>query len=388
MCFDYQLSCKRRNRQRFALRRSFTLVEMLGAVVILGMLAAIAMGALQKVREEARRTKTRATVDKISRVIMAKYNSYRTRRVPCDVVAIATALYGPDSTTGQLEAKSIARVRLNALRELMRLEMPDRLTDVTNYPTSPRMNDKAVMLSLGLTSNPYYLAALPDATRNYQMAFRTGFANSGNKSAIIASHADAKCLYLIVTSDPEAAAQFREDEIAIVDTSGMSVFVDGWGNPIHFLRWPAGFVYEPNADPNKTLLGDSDIQTRARAADSTADHVVYVAPDPFDPWRVTVTYNSTGGYALYPLVYSAGPDGRDMTTSAGVRYTDGTDINIGKTGSSTYKYTLTTTKDLDPYVLDGSNPTPMLIGRPINNDSATATPRHYDNIHNHRLEHR
>jgi len=174
-----------------------------------------------------------------------------------------------------------------------------------------------------------------------------------------------------VLSDPEAASQFREDELSRIDTSNMPVFIDGWGNPIHFLRWPVGFVPD--------LLGDSDIQTRARNPDGRS----FVAPDPFDPMKIALSNGGTeiAGYAIYPLVYSAGPDGREEVSN-GVRFTDGTDINVGKSGSSTFAYSLNN-NNLDPYDPGSSG---YLIGQPMNSKDLSLTPRHYDNIHNHRLE--
>lgn len=371
MSTPWRFSRERRGSGPIAQRPSFTLVEMLGAIVILGILAGIALGALQKVQEEARRARTVATVNKISRVIMAKYEAYGTRRVPCDVATLANTLYGNNPP----KADDIARVRLNALRELMRLEMPDRWSDVTRNPSSPQVNDSSVMLSV---MGGYYLKALPDASRRYQAALRTGFVAAGNNQSIVTSNADAKCLYLIVTNDPESAAQFREDEIRRIDTSAMPVFVDGWGNPIHFLRWPAGFVSEPSAN----LFGDSNIQTRALNLDGS-----FVNPDPFDPLGVSKRYAVGGeiaGYALYPLVFSAGSDGKPATTATGISYTDGTDINVGHTASqATHTYVLNANQDLDPYAKDGTG---YLIGTPLNDANATYTPRHYDNIHNHRIE--
>ena len=43
---------------------------------------------------------------------------------------------------------------------------------------------------------------------------------------------------------PEAMSQFGENEIADLDGDGWPVFVDGWGNPIMFLRWAPGFSSE------------------------------------------------------------------------------------------------------------------------------------------------
>ncbi len=104
------------------------------------------------------------------------------------------------------------------------------------------------------------------------------------------NHEPAKCLYLwVTTAMPESKALFRGEEIA-TDADGWQYFVDGWGNPIGFLRWAPG------------ASAWSDIQM----ADPVNHH------DPFDPM---LTQNGSGSYAatayqfpnpayqLYPLIF-------------------------------------------------------------------------------------
>ncbi len=64
---------------------------------------------------------------------------------------------------------------------------------------------------------------------------------NANKPAATSDHQQAKCLYLwVITAMPEAKALFRGEEIADVDKDGWKCFVNGWGNPIGFLRWAPG----------------------------------------------------------------------------------------------------------------------------------------------------
>ncbi len=62
-------------------RRGFTLVELLIAIVIIGILASIILFALASVTKSAKRDKTLSTISKLNSLVMAKYESYRTRRV-------------------------------------------------------------------------------------------------------------------------------------------------------------------------------------------------------------------------------------------------------------------------------------------------------------------
>ncbi len=236
-------------------KRAFTLVELLVVVVVIGILAGMVLGALQAARETARIAKTRATIAKLHNVIMGMYESYRVRRVP-----IYTAGMAP---------KAAAVARLYALCDIMRMEMPERMTDITNLP----IPTNASIGLIGLPSRP----ALSQAYLNHL------------NGKTLANNAPAECLYMIVTIGCRARGKFSENEIGDTDGNGFQEFVDGWGHPISFLRWAPGYV-------------DSDIQWNYVAGGTsvpvTTDH------DPFDPLGV-----DTSAWRLVPLIYSAGPDG-------------------------------------------------------------------------------
>jgi prepilin-type N-terminal cleavage/methylation domain-containing protein len=235
-----------------ATRHGFTLVELLVVVVVIGILAGLVLGALQAARETARVAKTRATITKLHNIIMGMYESYRTRRVPINTVGMNPNLAAP--------------ARLYALRDLMRMEMPERFTDIT-YP-------------------PIYLTSPPALSQAYSNRLKSATSSD-------LTNGPAECLYMIVTIGCRARGQFNENEIADTNNNGLPEFVDGWGHPIFFLRWAPGFM-------------DSDIQSNYVAGGmsgpngpATTDH------DPFDPMQV-----DSNAWRLVPLIYSAGPDGQ------------------------------------------------------------------------------
>lgn len=228
-------------------RRAFTLIELLVTIVIMLILASMVLFALANAQTTAKDAKTRATISKINTFIMAKYESYATRRVPIKVAA----------NTGPRDA---ALLRLNALRELMRLEMPDRHVDITDAPT---------------------IVTKPSISNAYFRRF-----NSSSKDV---QYESAECLYLIIAfglEDQEALASFSESEIGDTDGDGLKEFIDGWGKPIAFLRWA----------PKLPSLVQYP-QGPAVIPDATVHH------DPFD-----IMQRQDGAFAIYPLIYSAGPD--------------------------------------------------------------------------------
>lgn len=298
--------------------RGFTLTELLVVVVILGMLAALVLGALQAGRESAREARTKATIAKLHNIIMAQYESYRTRRVPVN-------------TTGMTPPQAAA-ARLAMLRAIMRLEMPERWTDVVFDPQNPLANNP----SLGRpqpnpASVPGGMVPWPGVAQRYYRTYVRQFQQANGDFQVINENAPAECLYLIVSASPDALAQFHENEIGDTDGDGLMEFLDGWGNPIFFLRWAPGFN-NSDLQPNVPPL------TPADAAKN--EH------DPFDPRRV-----DPAAWRLVPLIYSAGPDGQYHVAfdSTGSAYTWNNDTYTQTFGAAT-----------------GSG--------------------FYDNIHNHRIE--
>ena len=281
--------------------KAFTLVELLVVVTIIAILAAMAYGGLSMAQGKARRDATRATIHKIDGVLQDTYQAAIDRRVPlssADLSAIALTNGWPDTLASR------RLVLTNARRDMARLELPDRWSDV-----------------LG---GPLVLRSVP--SRSAQYRYRHDRAVSeGATPEQIAANGEAELLYLIVMQGRGTALNIRDNEFGDVDGDGLREFLDGWGRPIRFLRWPAGFMPAGTAEAN-----------------------------------------------LRPLIYSAGPDGI-------------LDINIGKSGSATYAYKLID-GDLDPYQLDG-NSTPHAIGEPLDGTDPWGKPpnghlEHHDNLHN------
>jgi prepilin-type N-terminal cleavage/methylation domain-containing protein len=247
-------------------KKGFTLVELLVVVVVIGILAGLVMSGLQAARETAKAAKTRATIAKLHNIIMGMYESYRTRRVPIN--------------TFGLSPQTAALARLLLLRDIMRLEMPERMTDISNPPVYFSSSNSTLpsAYSICLPTRP----ALSQAYLNHL----NGVTLKGNTPA--------ELLYMIVTIGCRARGQFSENEIANDSVDGIPEFIDGWGHPIYFLRWAPGFI-------------DSDIQNQNYVAPAAGSPCTLASTDhdPFDPMRV-----DQFAWRLIPLIYSAGPDGK------------------------------------------------------------------------------
>jgi prepilin-type N-terminal cleavage/methylation domain-containing protein len=329
----------------------FTLIEVLVVITIIGIVASMGIGALFQAQEVARRSRTKGLIARLHTQISSRWDSYRTRRLPIDFYdpstggSIAKASGGvntffdpstpgvPRRVSGTI-ASGVAGLKLAALRELMRMELPDRYSDLLFSPsTAIWANSQSAMLGnlsayTGASNqllptfpawrmaylrrvraaNPNVVAAATSMDIIYNGAPTTTGVNS---TPLAATNQSAECLYLIMTTgfgDENSDGQtWHTRDVADTDNDGMPEFIDGWGTPIEWIRWPAGFVSE--LQPVNPLTGQHDPMAN---------------PDPFDPRGVDrVAYDpgqpqlTPRGYALFPLIMSAGRDGSGRNDARG-----------------------------------------------------------------------
>ncbi len=153
----------------------------------------------------------------------------------------------------------------------MRMELPDRITDVTDPPR---------VLQDPVTQKPM------------RPALSRAYLRRANKTNWTVQYQQSECLYLILSQMREgdfSALEFiSENELGDLDGDGMPEILDAWGEPIRWMRWAPGFL-SPLQDPiNRKGIDDFDpAQVDSRYGDSDPTN---------DP------------YALRPLIISAGPD--------------------------------------------------------------------------------
>jgi prepilin-type N-terminal cleavage/methylation domain-containing protein len=291
-------------------RRGFTLIELLGAIAIIGIMTGMVMFTLAGAQEDAKRAKTRTTIEKLNAVILQKFEEFRYRTIKLPIPQSYTQRnFGMGATVLRIEAapllkpRSVATIRTVVLKDYMRMELPDKQSDLTYTPTTLTNIELSnnVMVTLddfggrycprdyNVLRNYFNLEPIPEPVTGAP-ALST-VALSGTRPTWTDTFESAECLYAIVAnsfvSGATALEGFHASEIGDVDGDSYPEFVDAWGFPIRFIRWPAGHDSQLNLSYKST-------------------------PDAFDPHRTNGAWSNAGltqkPWTLIPLIVSAGPD--------------------------------------------------------------------------------
>jgi prepilin-type N-terminal cleavage/methylation domain-containing protein len=330
----------------FPRRPAFTLTELMIVISIMAILAGLGAAAMTGATNLAREHRAGTMITKIDQLIMERYEGYRTRTVPVKIAA-------------GTPPRIVAMIRLNAIRDLMRMELPDRKSDVVDYsPGNPPASSCDCDPRAPVPSVNNFVLYMGQASlqKAYQKIGQRALGNNW-PGGWTEQHQGSECLFLILSTmrdgDKNALDYFDATEIGDTDGDGMNEILDGWGTPIQFIRWPAGYAENPGPDGQWGKAGFDDdgdgiidniteagwiaapsapasddftpVQNTLMTSPRTIQTKNYLrAPDPFDPVKVhaidplnptiaatspTLFGNSyTPGYNLHPLIVSAGPD--------------------------------------------------------------------------------
>ncbi len=305
-------------------RHGFTLVELLVVISIIGFISGMFLVAFRGASQEASTQKTRTTIQKISEVLNARMDEYINFPIS---LRIASGILPPNvvswdtSTNGETVVLLRERARLLVLRDLIRMEMPDHPDDLkyttfwrsiltgqalTQYPENlPRGVSTGLGTNVPLAT-PGYLVSAPVTSRVKALITRLIDPKQPSKprDKWDELYANEELLFLIVEGSElngsSAIELFGKSEVADTDNDGLNEFVDAFGKPIRWIRWPAGFSGASKFYPD--MLDPSLV---------TSDGRLVVNSEPLDRlgtdpgWKTSAQKPGTG---LSPLVISAGVD--------------------------------------------------------------------------------
>lgn len=401
--------------------RGFTLVELMMVIAIIAILSSLFLGALDQAEQTAKVARTASLVQKLHNMIMARWDNYRAVRLPINVDARVGDNFANAGNEQQSRFRQdVARRRMLAIRELVRMEVPDRYDDLMFTPEVLRspQNGTPIRPFLWSAYQRRMLAAKAanQISKDEELPEFIGRISVDNQSA--------ECLYLVMTVGVENTAtsveHFNSSDFGDTDRDGMPEFIDAWGRPIHFLRWAPGFVSpaqplysyqtsDPRAsvfhgtqprDPRNSNLIISRWKIQIdRATDTSVspakvyDKLLIIdQDDPFNPMRVGPVADTVPGqgwlrssrwrpgdpapehgFILMPLIYSNGPDAQ-----SGI---DHCYANFGYKIKQSPTESLGAVSQSDPYNLYQVPGTEGMRYRGVSLDDG----RIFDNIHNQQV---
>lgn len=314
-------------------RRCFTLVELLIVVAVIGIMAGMILYTLAGAQRDSLVARTQGTIKKLNEIVLARWEEYRYRAAKInlssdDLARIETGTYAGQVPVSPREG---AKARLSVLRDLMRMEMPDQYEDIL-YP--PAIYP---IVKFNGAINPPVSRNVPGQYNNLRQ--RYGLAQVLNPYSgpviVIGSIAStnaydsAELLYEIVASSTynggNGLEYFRPTEIGDVDSDGHPEFIDAWGTPICFIRWPAGYG-QPSRTARATALANGNPLPAMRPADAIFNDTT--VRDPLDPLLADPrNTTATPPWMLVPLIVSAGGDREfNLQLNTGVVYATTTTV--------------------------------------------------------------
>ncbi len=234
-----------------SLRRSgFTLIELLSVIAIITILAALSVGAYFRVRVSQQEHATEVTLTKIQSELDSQMRAlfdqckddFRNNTIPAGV----TNLAGESGVTNRRSLVIWTKLR-------MKWDFPQSFWEAQSWPATLAQNGSIAMPgSAPLYMKPAYQRAL--VANNGQPFVAAPPAASPSLANTIRQHQEsAVMLYLALTQGRRGNTAFNPNEhigpqaiaqITLNDANGnpgtFNVFVDSWGNPISFIRWPFG----------------------------------------------------------------------------------------------------------------------------------------------------
>ena len=251
-------NCKTPTNRR---RTGFTLVELMVVITIIALLASLTLMAMFGAQELARGNKTQSMIAKLNEAIMPMYERYRDRTVPVNgsagigqvppVVmhrgwAAQYTAYDSNPAVSQadrnrVKQRILARAILDARRELMRVELPDRWTDIGGLDNTGAIVPTPIVSGIprpGLANS--YFFQFTSAISKAQST--VGSTDRNEWMPVVLANQHAETLYMIISMlHDDGTELFSAGDANDVEGDGAKEFVDGWGRPISWLRWPVGY---------------------------------------------------------------------------------------------------------------------------------------------------
>jgi prepilin-type N-terminal cleavage/methylation domain-containing protein len=286
-------------------RSGFTLIELLMVVTIIGFLATMTVVVMSGITVQAEEEATKTTVLKVTRLLEQRIEAFdrafkgsRRDQYVKGTIGLLKAINGRFEYYDKHPDEAPPAILLLARKAGFRFEFPQRVAELNigggATPAAPGLSAAVTDSTYGLPFVLYQKSAYPIATQQLidegtatptrtEVNTRVSANWDVHQTHETASHASdsvhgtesSELLYFTLTqsgtfgSSPVDADQFTSSEVIDTDEDGFPEFVDAWGHPLRFYRWPTR-LFDPTA-PNP-FRPDFDVVDDNTEVDPTPDN--------------------------------------------------------------------------------------------------------------------
>ena len=285
-------------------RDGFTLIELLMVVTIIGFLATMTVVVMSGITVQAEEEATNTTILKVSRLLEQRIEAFdrafkgsRRDQYVRGTVGLLKAIDGRFDYYDTHPDEAPPAILLLARKAGFRFEVPQRMVELNvgggATPAASGLTAAVTDAVNGLPFELYRKSAYPIATQQLidegtatptRMQVNSRVSANWNVHQTYEAQArvsedvhgteSSELLYFMLTqsgtfgSSSVDADQFTPNEIADTDEDGFLEFVDAWGHPLRFYRWPTR-LFDPTA-PNP-FRPDFDVVDDNTEVDPTPD---------------------------------------------------------------------------------------------------------------------
>jgi prepilin-type N-terminal cleavage/methylation domain-containing protein len=268
-------------------RHGFTLVELMIVVAIIAVLMGLSLSVMSGLTSQAEQEATNATIRKIDALLLQRMEAFnrafKDARLDAAVGVVSATLANQKIFGVRDEVKEIL-----AKKRAMRFEFPQRFEE-RNYEEGPSLvtgtNPDPQVISDDLPNSLLHAIALPNARQRFADMGRTGM----NDTEIMQDPEDStqgvipwfrnnhrpetessELLYFALTAStsygvpPVDTDYFTNREVADTDGDGLPEFIDAWGRPLRYYRWPTRLIDITAPNPFLPNLANQSDNTDTR----------------------------------------------------------------------------------------------------------------------------
>lgn len=280
------------------LRRGFTLLELLVVIAIIGILASLTISVMNGVTDQALREATKATVQKVNGLLQQRIESFdrsftgerREQAIKNVRNVLETAIIAAQGNPFLLSENETA-MSILAKKLEFRFQFPQRVQDRLGAPYSrdPQATGTGSLVALPpggvpLPQSLYEEILFPVARAELLEEQVVTLPLDASERNLIDARVSQKwtnhdrdtesseLLYFalirsrIFGASVSGADEFSGSEIGDTDNDGLPEFVDAWGTPLQFYRWPTRLIDNDSPVPFDPVLSNLNDPTDLRTS--------------------------------------------------------------------------------------------------------------------------